>query len=108
MPGRERAHIWVAYVRAFAQCLLKMQGNAEHSIAQRLVRPRDLALLRRCWCCPPQCVEVRRRAFLTSTRHHVSALASYCLPHQAWLQACMCRILKVNSEFSHMFVCSCA
>ncbi len=38
MPSWERACIWVAYVRAFAQCLLKMQGHADHPVAQRVVR----------------------------------------------------------------------
>lgn len=57
MPGRKRA-LWVEYVRAFAQCLLEMKGNADHSITQRLVRPRDLEPLQGCRCCPSQPVEV--------------------------------------------------
>ncbi len=43
MPNIERACIWVAYLRAFAQCLLEMQGNANHPAAQRLVRQIDFA-----------------------------------------------------------------
>ena len=38
MPDIERASIWIAYLRAFAQCLLEMQGNVNHPAAQRLVR----------------------------------------------------------------------
>ncbi len=42
MAGREKACIWVAYARAFAQCLLEMKGNADHPAAHRLVRPMSL------------------------------------------------------------------
>ncbi len=42
MPGREKARIWVAYARAFAQCLLEMEGHADHPAAHRLVRPMSL------------------------------------------------------------------
>ena len=49
MPGREKARFWVVYARTFAQCLVEMEGNADHPAAHRLVMPMRL---QGCRCCP--------------------------------------------------------